>query len=115
MNERQKQPQVACALVSGLVLTGLAILATLYVWGLMFLKANEPLPPRAAALIAVVVGALSPFFASGFLHLLPPMSCPDCTQPLPRKRFSLRDMNLTHWSVCRRCGCEVDVLGRKSS
>jgi hypothetical protein len=114
MNERPKQPQVACAAAGGLVMAVLSLFAVLYVCGVLFLTKNEPPSAGVVTALAVAACVLAPLYALAFLHLLPLMSCPDCTQPLPRTRPQLRSLEWVHGIVCPRCGCLVDLLGRKT-
>ena len=61
--------------------------------------------------------AFAPFFAILlFLILRRPKACPDCGAPLPPIQSPLTK-TWRQWIeggyVCRKCGCEADIAGRK--
>jgi hypothetical protein len=114
MNERPTQPQMALALASGLGTTILTIPACLYLWRMLFLAPNEPFSGWAFLLLGLMVIGLLPVYSLMFLWLFPVIHCPDCMQPLPKNWPNQPPSDWLHWLECRRCGCAIDLLGRKA-
>jgi predicted amidophosphoribosyltransferase len=58
--------------------------------------------PGVICAVVIVASLLGKHFFS------PEKKCPDCGEPLPRLPVAILG-----GCACRRCGCEVDIQGRK--